>query len=305
VNSTNPSSGVAITVSPADLNSNSNGNTSFTRSYKITQLVTLTAPTTSGSNNFNNWTGCDNTTTTQCTVTMSANKTVSANYTASGTITVSPTVLTFNVLPGLTQGPVTVTYTNNSGGSVTVSSVTANLATYSVTNNCGSVTNGGTCTAHVSFTPTVIGAQNGTLSFADNASGSPRTVTLNGAGASITLTVSRPVRQRFDSGVTTFVASGATPAVIGMNVSSSQTANSKLSVTCGDLPRGVECSVSPGVVTMSNGSADFQVKVGLSPEAARAKRLDTIHVASGDYSVRVTVAAGKATETIIVPFTVE
>ena len=57
VNSTNPASGVAITVSPADNNSAANGSTSFTRTYDAGTSVTLTAPATSGSNTFGSWTG--------------------------------------------------------------------------------------------------------------------------------------------------------------------------------------------------------------------------------------------------------
>ena len=46
VNSTNPSSGVAITVSPSDVNNAANGTTSFTRTYDSGATVTLTAPAT-------------------------------------------------------------------------------------------------------------------------------------------------------------------------------------------------------------------------------------------------------------------
>ncbi|MGA3344654.1 MAG: hypothetical protein ABSC76_07220, partial [Terracidiphilus sp.] len=58
VNSTNPASGVAISVSPADVNSAANGTTSFTRTYDSGASVTLTAPATAGGNNFTSWTGC-------------------------------------------------------------------------------------------------------------------------------------------------------------------------------------------------------------------------------------------------------
>ena len=52
VNSTNPASGVAITVSPADTNGATNGTTSFTRTYDAGASVTLTAPATAGGNTF-------------------------------------------------------------------------------------------------------------------------------------------------------------------------------------------------------------------------------------------------------------
>src|SRR5665213_1939933 len=52
VNSVSPASGVAIQVSPADINGAGSGNTSVGRTYDAEAAVTLTAPATSGINNF-------------------------------------------------------------------------------------------------------------------------------------------------------------------------------------------------------------------------------------------------------------
>ncbi|MGA9875991.1 MAG: glycoside hydrolase family 44 protein, partial [Solirubrobacteraceae bacterium] len=106
VNSTNPSSGVTITVSPADVNSAANGMTSFTRTYSLGASVTLTAPATSGSNNFSSWTGCTSSSGETCTVTMSANATVTANY-----ATPPPTLYTLTVNSTNPAGGVTITVT--------------------------------------------------------------------------------------------------------------------------------------------------------------------------------------------------
>lgn len=89
VNSTNPSSGISIAVSPADANGASNGTTGFARTYDSGASVTLTAPSSSGTKTFSAWSGCTSVTTTTCNVTLSANKTVTAAY-ASPTITVTP-----------------------------------------------------------------------------------------------------------------------------------------------------------------------------------------------------------------------
>ena len=66
VASANPSSGVAVTVSPLDRNGAGNGTTQFTRSYSSGTAVTLTAPATSGTNTFQKWqkNGVDAATTT-------------------------------------------------------------------------------------------------------------------------------------------------------------------------------------------------------------------------------------------------
>ncbi len=55
VQSQDPNSGVAITVSPLDNNSDGNGVTAFTRVYNAATAVTLTAPATAGGNNFDHW----------------------------------------------------------------------------------------------------------------------------------------------------------------------------------------------------------------------------------------------------------
>ena len=55
VQSTNPASGVSITVSKADINGAQDGNTAFERIYKRNTLLTLTAPATVGDNPFKRW----------------------------------------------------------------------------------------------------------------------------------------------------------------------------------------------------------------------------------------------------------
>lgn len=84
--STNPVSGVAITVSPPDKNGAGNGTTQFTRSYANGALVTLSAPATASGNNFQKWQkgATDHATTANTTVTVSANTTMTAVYAAAG-----------------------------------------------------------------------------------------------------------------------------------------------------------------------------------------------------------------------------
>ncbi|MBU0663448.1 MAG: S8 family serine peptidase [Proteobacteria bacterium] len=77
VNSSGASS-VAITGNPVLYS----GTTNYSESGIAPDTsITLTAPSTSGSATFNNWSGCDSTASTDCTVSMTTNKTVSANYT--------------------------------------------------------------------------------------------------------------------------------------------------------------------------------------------------------------------------------
>jgi len=94
VASTNPSSGVAITVSPLDKNGAGNGTTQFTRSYAKGTVVTLTAPATSSGGSFAKWQNgtADYATTVTTSVTMSANTTMTAVYGCYGHDCISGTI---------------------------------------------------------------------------------------------------------------------------------------------------------------------------------------------------------------------
>jgi subtilisin len=92
--STNPSSGVNVTVSPADNSGLGNGTTQFTRTYNNNATVSLTAPATAGGNNFQKWqrNGVDWAVSQATNVTLDANYTMTAVYVApQRTLTVAST----------------------------------------------------------------------------------------------------------------------------------------------------------------------------------------------------------------------
>jgi VCBS repeat protein/ASPM-SPD-2-Hydin domain-containing protein/centrosomal CEP192-like protein len=98
---------------------------------------------------------------------------------------VSPSSLTFSTQSvGTTSAAQTVTLTNTGGAPLNLTSLAAS-GDFAQTNNCGSsVAAGASCTINVTFTPTTSGTRTGTLTIADNASGSPQTVSLTGTGGS-------------------------------------------------------------------------------------------------------------------------
>ncbi|MBI5866851.1 MAG: C10 family peptidase [candidate division Zixibacteria bacterium] len=55
VNSANPDTGVAISVSPADTNGQSNGSTPFMRNYSPDKSIALVTPSSAGGNSFAKW----------------------------------------------------------------------------------------------------------------------------------------------------------------------------------------------------------------------------------------------------------
>jgi hypothetical protein len=95
VNSSNPASGVAITVSPNDVNGHGSGSSPISLAYASGATVTLAAPATAANGNtFSSWAGCSSTSGTpavNCTLNVTASTTLTANYaTPAPTIMVSP-----------------------------------------------------------------------------------------------------------------------------------------------------------------------------------------------------------------------
>ena len=96
---------------------------------------------------------------------------------------VSPSSLTFgNQAVQTTSAPQTLTLTNTGSAALTITSVAAS-GDFAQTNSCGgSVAAGASCTITVTFTPTAASARTGSVTITDNASSSPQTVSLTGAG---------------------------------------------------------------------------------------------------------------------------
>jgi len=117
VASSNPASGINITVTPSDKNNQGNGVTQFTRTYNINQKVTLTAPATNGNNSFQKWLkdGADFSTDPSTDVTLDADHTMTAVY-----LTTSAQTPAGQNVPVQLNG-VTVTFSNvTTAGSTTI-----------------------------------------------------------------------------------------------------------------------------------------------------------------------------------------
>jgi hypothetical protein len=142
VDSADPASGVAITVSTPDNNAESNGTTSFTRTYDQGTSVTLTAPNASGTNGtvFSSWSGCTSTKGATCTVVINANETVTATYAAPlimPTVTVTPAAASIARSQSLA---VTITVSGGAGNPMPTGSVTLTSGSY--TSAATTLTNG-------------------------------------------------------------------------------------------------------------------------------------------------------------------
>ena len=133
---------------------------------------------------------------------------------------------------------------------------------YAQTNNCGSSLGAGvSCTISVTFTPTIVGTENGSVSISDSAAGSPQQIALTGTGVpavavspsalsftlqlvnttSATQTVTLTNYQTVPVNVGTFSISG--PFSETDNCANTQ------------LAAGGSCSISVAFVPTANGSA--------------------------------------------------
>ncbi len=95
----------------------------------------------------------------------------------------APTSLSFDTQGvGTSSAAQTVTLSNTGTASLSITSVSVS-SDFSQTNNCGSsLAAGANCAIQVIFSPTAAGSLSGTLMVADNAAGSPQSVTLSGTG---------------------------------------------------------------------------------------------------------------------------
>jgi hypothetical protein len=108
-----------------------------------------------------------------------------------GTPALSSTSLSLgSVVLGSTSAAQSVTLTNTASAALNVGGIVAS-GDFAQTNNCGAVLPPGIgCTITVTFTPTATGARSGALTITDSGAGSPRSVTLSGAGLAGTAAIS-------------------------------------------------------------------------------------------------------------------
>ena len=102
-------------------------------------------------------------------------------------VSLSAVLLTFpTIVVGQTSSGKAVTLTNTGAGTLHISGVTVSGDFLISANNCGSqVAAGANCKVTVKFRPTAKDTRTGTLSFTDDAPGSPQTVSLSGVGTQV------------------------------------------------------------------------------------------------------------------------
>jgi hypothetical protein len=184
--------------------------------------------------------------------------------------TLTPASLTFTVATGSTAAAQTATLTNTGNAPLTgiaISITGTNSGDFSQTNTCASsLAAGASCTVSVTFTPASATGFTATLSVADNASGSPQTVSLAGTGtapADFTVTAAPPSQS---------IASGASAMYTVTVASSGGSFNNSVALSVTGLPTGATGSFSPAQVNPGDGPATSTLTVQTaSSQLARSR----------------------------------
>ena len=187
---------------------------------------------------------------------------------ATPTLTVSAASITFSGQAIGTSSPAqTITLTNTSPVAVTFTSITAS-GQFAETSQCGTtLAPGATCAIPVVFNPSATGTQNGVLSIADNAAGTPQSISLTGTGlATLSITTQ-------SSGSTSAVVTSGQPATYALTLAAGPGFGGTVSLACSGAPTNASCTISPSsVILAGGGTGDFTVTVTTSQQVANDQR---------------------------------
>jgi hypothetical protein len=230
---------------------------------------------------------------------------------ASGTITIAPTALTFPSQAVGTTSPsqnVVVTNTGTTTVNLTSVGVSANFGLIGATGACDATTSlapAATCSISVNFAPRATGVLTGALTIADNATGSPQTVTLTGTatGSGSTVTIA-PTSLTFALQAlnTTSPAQSVTVTNTGtvtVNFTSFTAsgdfavANSGSCSTDGGIPAGGSCTVTVTFTPTANGTRTGSLMIADS--ATGSPQTVGLTGSGGNSSVIISVPSGGST----------
>lgn len=156
-----------------------------------------------------------------------------------------------------------MTLTNSGNAPLAISSIAA-AGDFTETNNCGAtLAISRACQIQLVFTPTATGVRSGTLTLADNAPGTPQSITLQGTGVA-------PVSVAPATGGSTTATVASGTANYNLSLAAAPGFAGNVTVSCSGAPQNATCTVTPATFNLSTGgSAKFSVVVATSaPQSA-------------------------------------
>jgi len=170
------------------------------------------------------------------------------------TASLTPSSVNFgDQIVGIASPPMPVTLTNSGTDNLLIASI-VDANGFAQTNNCPIVPSFlapiQSCTINITFTPSITGTANGTLTITDDAAGSPQTIPLTATVQSFSLTST--------CGSLTVVP-GQT-AIYTVDLAPINGFAKTVALTCSGAPSLANCTVSPSSVTL-DGSTTIQAQV--------------------------------------------
>lgn len=203
----------------------------------------------------------------------------------------TPTSLNFGAqLVGTTSAAQTITLTNIGDNVMGIASITSS-GDFAETNTCGStLAAGASCSISVTFTPTATGTRSGSVIVTDNASGSPQSVFLGGAGTAPIASLSpaslafggQPIGTTSPSvGVTLSNPGNAPLTISGITVTGDFAETNNCGTT---LPAGAGCSIivtfTPSAMGTRSGSVSVRDNASGSPQSVSLTGTGTAPIAT-------------------------
>jgi hypothetical protein len=213
---------------------------------------------------FNNWTGnVASTSSASTTISMNAPQSVTANFGAipAPVASLAPASLSFTAQTGATSAAQTATLKNTGNAALNISGITftgANPTDFAQTNTCGeSLAASASCSIAITFTPASAASFAATLSVADNAAGSPQTVSLTGTG-----TAPPPPTFTITSSTTAQTVQPGGAAQYSITVTPQNGAYSNpVTFSAAGLPSGATATFSPASLTPGSSAATAQLTI--------------------------------------------
>ena len=115
----------------------------------------------------------------------------------------------------------------------------------------GTLAAGASCTINVVFAPGANGPRTATLNIADNATGSPQTVTLSGTGVTSSVIITVP-----PGGSTTATTASGGTAYYGLMIQGAPGVTGTVQLGCVPNSALITCKVIPGTVTLTGGTTE-------------------------------------------------
>jgi len=221
---------------------------------------------------------------------------------------------------GTTSPAQAVTLSNTGNATLTISSIGvfgANSGDFAQTSNCGGVVGAGSnCTISVTFTPSASGTRTASLTVADNASGSPQSVSLTGTGMAPTVTLS-PSSLSFGQQDTGTTSAAQTVTLSNTGSASVNISDMAISLpyfvetnTCGsNLAAGTNCVINVTFTPQGAGTISGQLVVNDSapgsPQICNLTGTGVQPTPPGSYTIQIYAQSGPENHTLNVPVTVQ